>query len=126
MKEMQIIRLRNRIENEIASLQNKMKNNFPDPISGRECIPDENDLASELIERDLHIALKGRDRSRLKSLNDAIERIEKGTYGICERCGPTIPEKRLELNPVASCCIECQEKMELNVGPGRRWPRTVQ
>jgi DnaK suppressor protein len=104
MKEMQIIRLRNRIENEIASLQNKMKNNFPDPISGRERIPDENDLASELIERDLHIALKGRDRSRLKSLNDAIERIEKGTYGICERCGRTIPEKRLELNPVASCC----------------------
>lgn len=46
--------------------------------------------------------------------------------GICERCRRTIPEKRLELNPVASHCIECQEKMELNAGLSRRRPRTVQ
>jgi len=48
----------------------------------------------------------------LRQVNHALERLEKGTYGICERCGRPIAPKRLEALPYVSLCIECQAAEE--------------
>lgn len=44
---------------------------------------------------------------RLKNINDALEKIEEGTYGICDNCKKPISKERLEANPSAKKCIEC-------------------
>lgn len=46
----------------------------------------------------------------LGDVNGALERIEEGTYGTCERCGQEIPPERLEARPHASLCVTCKQR----------------
>jgi len=62
--------------------------------------------------RQLNHLLSERDRIKLAQIDDAIEKVEDATYGICEECGCEIPKKRLNVLPFARCCIECQSDME--------------
>jgi DnaK suppressor protein len=48
----------------------------------------------------------------IKKIKKALERIENGTFGICETCGEEITVKRLKARPVTSQCIECKSKEE--------------
>jgi len=74
--------------------------------------PDLNDRAS--IETDTTIELRTRDRERklLDKIEEALIRIEKNEYGYCEETGEPIGIKRLEARPVATLCIEAQERHE--------------
>lgn len=74
--------------------------------------PDLNDRAS--IESDTAIELRTRDRYRklIDKIDDAIVRIQKNEYGYCEETGEPIGLKRLEARPVATLCIEAQERHE--------------
>ena len=49
--------------------------------------------------------------NKLKDVNDALEKIKKGTYGICEKCGKPISTERLKAFPEARYCKKCQEKI---------------
>jgi DnaK suppressor protein len=60
----------------------------------------------------LNHLLSERDRSKLAGIDNALEKIEDETYGICDECGCDIPKKRLNVLPFARCCIECQSEME--------------
>lgn len=51
---------------------------------------------------------------RLKNINSALEKIKKGQYGICEKCGKKIPEERLKAFPEAKTCLSCQENKPRN------------
>jgi DnaK suppressor protein len=62
--------------------------------------------------RQLNHLLSERDRSKLAGIDDALEKIEDETYGLCDECGCDIPKKRLNVLPFARCCIECQSEME--------------
>jgi DnaK suppressor protein len=62
--------------------------------------------------RQLSHLLSERDRIKLAQIEDALDKIEDETYGICEECGCDIPKKRLNVLPFARCCIECQSDME--------------
>jgi len=62
--------------------------------------------------RQLNHLLSERDRSKLAGIDDALEKIEDETYGICDECGCAIPKKRLNVLPFARCCIDCQSEME--------------
>lgn len=46
---------------------------------------------------------------KLKDINSALEKIKKGKYGICDKCGKEINEERLKVNPGAKFCISCKE-----------------
>lgn len=70
------------------------------------------DIASQEINRNFLLRLRDRDRKLLKKIEKAIEKIEKGTYGICESCGVEIPIERLEARPVTDMCIECKIEQE--------------
>ncbi|HQQ68232.1 MAG TPA: TraR/DksA C4-type zinc finger protein [Candidatus Cloacimonadota bacterium] len=52
------------------------------------------------------------EREKIRLLNDAMRRIQDGTFGMCEMCGELISDSRLEILPYATLCIECKEKME--------------
>ncbi len=54
------------------------------------------------------LRLRGRERKLLKKIEEAIERIDQGVFGICDKCGLEINIKRLEARPVTTMCIECK------------------
>jgi len=60
----------------------------------------------------LTLRLRSRESRLIKKIKSALERIEDGSYGICETCGDHISIKRLMARPVTSKCIECKENEE--------------
>lgn len=58
------------------------------------------------------VMLMEQERDKLRLLSDALRRISDKTYGICEICGETIPETRLNIIPYARYCMECKSKEE--------------
>lgn len=74
--------------------------------------PELGDQASAEIDRNFMLKLRGRERKLLKKIEEVLEKIESGTYGICESCGEEINVKRLEARPVTTMCIECKTEQE--------------
>jgi DnaK suppressor protein len=75
-------------------------------------VSDDGDLA-EIAVRDSEQAIQfARHQSRLKAIEEALSRIEEGTYGICEDCEGEIPLGRLNAMPFAFRCVECQTMHE--------------
>ena len=79
---------------------------------GKDGIPDIGDEASDLSNRQLLLSLNEADRAKLLEIEEALERIEEGSYGICEECGEPISIKRLEVKPTAIYCVECKSRLE--------------
>ena len=61
---------------------------------------------------DMHLQEAGRDLEELRAIDAALARIEDGTYGRCEDCGTEIEYARLEAQPTALRCVECQGQFE--------------
>ncbi len=79
---------------------------------GKDGTMDIGDEASDLSNRQLLLSLNEADMKKLKEIDEALERIEEGTYGICEECGEPISIKRLEVKPTALYCVECKSRLE--------------
>lgn len=77
--------------------------NFPDP----------SDRATQESEFGLELRTRDRERKLLRKINSALMRIEEGTYGFCDETGEEIGLKRLEARPVATLCLEAQERREM-------------
>lgn len=75
-------------------------------------IPDPNDQASEETERAFELRTRDRYRKLIDKIDEAIGRIDEGEYGYCEETGEKIGIKRLQARPVATLCIEAQERHE--------------
>lgn len=78
---------------------------------------DEVDLTSSELESSMQMRLKNREALFLKKINEALRRINEGTFGECEDCGDEIELRRLEARPTATFCVNCkeeQERLELN------------
>ena len=58
------------------------------------------------------LRLRDRERLLLKKIDEAVERIDNGTFGICEECGNRIGVKRIGARPVTTLCIECKTRQE--------------
>ena len=91
---------------------------FPD-VYPRETVKDENDLASEIVQNELDLALVHNSRTTILALQQALAKIHSGKFGVCEECAALIPENRLIVKPESNLCIKCQEKMEKARGYGR-------
>lgn len=70
------------------------------------------DLASETYEREKDLAFGESVESLLNQVNTALEKIERGTFGICDVCGRPIKKARLHAMPYATLCLECQDLLE--------------
>lgn len=77
--------------------------NFPDP----------NDRATQESEFGLELRTRDRERKLLRKIASALARIDDGSYGYCDETGEEIGLKRLEARPVATLCVEAQERREL-------------
>jgi DnaK suppressor protein len=74
--------------------------------------PDEIDTAVAESSLSFTGQIRGRERRLLNKIEKSLEKIEQGTYGMCESCGDEIGAKRLVARPVASFCIACKEEQE--------------
>ena len=70
------------------------------------------DLASEQRDREINLILSDRDRGKLQAIENALERIDDGEYGICEECEEEIAQARLSALPFSRLCVACQEDRE--------------
>ena len=79
---------------------------------GQDGIQDIGDEAANIYNKQILLSLNENERIRLREVDESLDRIENGTYGICEECGGPISLKRLEVRPVAKYCVPCLTKLE--------------
>ena len=82
---------------------------------GQDGIQDIGDEAANIYNKQILLSLTESERVRLQEMDEALDRIEAGTYGTCEECGEAIGLKRLEVRPVAKYCVPCLSKMEKGI-----------
>jgi len=66
--------------------------------------------ATESLELEKRLALENRIREQLAEVEHALQKLQKGTYGLCDVCGQPIDPARLEALPQASLCLDCKAK----------------
>jgi DnaK suppressor protein len=94
--------LMNEVDRTVHHMQDEAAN-FPDP----------NDRATQESEFGLELRTRDRERKLLRKITSALIRIDDGNYGYCEETGEEIGLKRLEARPVATLCVEAQERREM-------------
>jgi DnaK suppressor protein len=100
------------LNQKINELLNEAGKTVSEMTNGKENYPDPNDRASLEADRNFELRIRDRERKLILKMQEAIKRIEDGTFGICESCGGPISEKRLLARPVTTLCIECKTKQE--------------
>lgn len=70
------------------------------------------DVATDTYDREFSLGIASNERQMLYELDDALKRIEEGSFGICEDCKNPIAKTRLKAVPHARLCLACQEKRE--------------
>jgi RNA polymerase-binding protein DksA len=83
-------------------------------------VNDIGDVAQVNERRELEFGTRERLAERINRLTAALQRLDEGHYGICERCGQPIQPARLRALPEAALCRDCQEGVERIAGPVRR------
>jgi DnaK suppressor protein len=73
---------------------------------------DETDWTSCELETNMRLRLRNREALFMKKIDEALDRISKGTFGECESCDEEIELKRLEARPTATLCVSCKEDAE--------------
>ena len=79
---------------------------------GEDGIPDSGDVAAYSYSKEVLMGLGENERTKLRLVEEALAKIDEGTYGVCERCEEAIPVKRLDLLPFTRYCVECQSELE--------------
>lgn len=77
--------------------------NFPDPA----------DRASMESDRNFTLRIRDRERKLIAKIEEALERLQDGSYGVCEECGEMIGTARLKARPVTTLCIDCKSLQEV-------------
>jgi DnaK suppressor protein len=94
---------------ELISGANYTVRSFAGP---KDMCPDFLDRAYMESEADISLRLKERESRLMKKIRRAIEKLDEGNFGICEKCGRWISEERLKARPMAVLCIKCKKKQE--------------
>jgi len=85
-----------------VSEMNSDPTNFPDPT----------DRATQESDRTFELRIRDRERKLINKIQEALARIDAGTFGICEVCEEDISEARLKARPVTTLCIDCKMEQE--------------
>lgn len=81
--------------------------------SEKALFPDPTDRAALESDRNFLLRIRDRERKLLVKIQEALKRIDDGTFGTCQECGEDISESRLKARPVATLCVECKRMQEI-------------
>ena len=118
IKGMDLARMKQRLQEEHTrqlALAARLRQEEADPVeSGELSTADQHpaELGSETFERELELTTLSIVEGELKEIDDALRRLDHGSYGICEECGKPIDEARLEAVPWARYCVLDQARIE--------------
>ena len=112
MDQQQLDHFRKKLEEMSLQLLNEAEKTIHDMTGNTDNYPDPTDRASAESDRSFELRIRDRERKLLSKIKAAIERIDDGSYGICDECGDDISIKRLEARPVTTLCIECKTRQE--------------
>ena len=112
MNKKSISLLKKRLVRELEDLQQGDDCNLHGLSGAQESLPDLVDRASSFIDRSLTQSFCDRENLRIRQINEALQDIQNGEYGICRSCGEDIAVKRLKANPTARHCIDCKAEIE--------------
>jgi DnaK suppressor protein len=79
-----------------------------------ETFPDPTDRATLESDRNFILRIRDRERKLIMKIREALQRMDDGTFGMCESCGDEIGIDRLKARPVTTLCIECKRRQEAN------------
>jgi DnaK suppressor protein len=112
MDEHDLLRFKEQLEAMKAEINLDVEQTLNDMTSNTGNIPDPNDRASMESDRSFELRIRGRERKLMDKIEEALARIEDGTFGTCAGCGCEIAIKRLQARPVAKFCIDCKSRQE--------------
>lgn len=79
---------------------------------GKDGVPDIGDMSSNSYHQEVLMNLSETQRSRVRDIDAAVERIDGGVYGLCMRCEEEIPARRMEVRPFSRYCVDCKTEVE--------------
>jgi DnaK suppressor protein len=114
MRKQELARYRSALSAQLAELVGQGTETVHQMVrqTGEE-LPDPNDRASRETDRSHALRLRDRDRRLIAKVQEALARIDAGTFGRCESCGGKITPARLRARPVTTQCIDCKREAEL-------------
>ncbi len=112
MKPEKLEYFRGLLNQKITDLLDEAEKTVSEMTDEKENFPDPNDRASLESDRNFELRIRDRERKLIRKMQEALNRIDQGTFGICDRCGGPISEKRLMARPVTTLCIDCKTKEE--------------
>ncbi|MFI5618456.1 TraR/DksA family transcriptional regulator [Streptomyces sp. NPDC051567] len=102
----EVLRLRDELEASEVAISGLMRD------SGDGAGDDQADTGTKNITRESELALAANASSMLEQTERALERLEAGTYGLCENCGKPIGKARMQAFPRATLCVDCKQRQE--------------
>ena len=96
----------------LEDAQQNGDNTIEELTGSNEVFADPADRATAESDRAFTLRLRDRERRLIRKIQAALQRIEDGTYGICEECGEEISIPRLKARPVTRLCINCKARQE--------------
>ena len=113
MKQEQVMKFKKLFEDQKAALLYSYKVINEDFTIQSDDMSDEVDLSSAELEQDMKMRLRSREALFLKKIEESLEKIQAGTFGVCECCEQNIEVSRLEVRPTANLCLSCKEEEEM-------------
>ncbi len=102
----QLLELRRSVAGEVTALRQE---GF---ALGTDGTQDAGDAAANTYARQVLLGMSERDRQLLRQVDEALDRMEAGEYGVCDQCGEAIGPARLEVVPYTDLCVECKANQE--------------
>jgi len=112
MDDKQLQKFQNQLEDMKSKIMTDVEQTLSEMTSQSGNIPDPNDRATVESDRNFELRIRDRERKLMNKVEEALNRIDEGEYGVCDSCGEDISIKRLEARPVAKYCIDCKTKQE--------------
>lgn len=100
------------LKERLDALIDEAKATVTDLAEGEDNYADPTDRAAAESDRSFLLRIRDRERKLIVKIQEALQRVEDGTFGICDTCGDEIGEKRLEARPVTTQCIDCKTEAE--------------
>ena len=100
------------LEARLEELLSEANDTVTEMTQSKEDFPDPTDRASHESDRNFLLRIRDRERKLIVKIQDALARIEDGTFGICDECGELISAERLRARPVTTLCIQCKTEAE--------------
>jgi len=115
--------LKSKLINNMHSLRLSAEKTSADMKTDDKSFSDFYDQAAAETGRSVDLIIRSRERDTIREIEEALTRIDRGEFGICQECGKHISAKRLRAEPTSILCIECKEREE-SAQRGRRMCNT--